>query len=137
MEKQRWTEKKWVKRAGWAALVLWTVGCAIYLFGRNLIPVIAGFGTVYLLGGLVMFLVWIVYKVGGGQRKHLPDLGEIGVMAMIAGGSGLLITLAQERVIKFPHKFSDPIFFSNIVIVTVSFLLGRASKKREEERDDD
>lgn len=137
MDKMKWTERKWAKRAGWAALLLWTVGCAIYVFGRNLLPVVAGLGTFYLLGGLVIALIWLVYKLGGRKKKRLPDLGEIGVVVMTAVAAGLLVTLAQERLIKFPHRFSDPLLFSNVVIVAVFFLLGRASKKGREEDGDD
>lgn len=137
MDKQKWTERKWVKRAGWVALVLWVAGSSILLFGRGLIPIVVGLGAFYLAGGLVVSLVWLVYKLGGGRRKHLPDLGGLGVMIMVAGMIGLLITAIQERVIKFPHKFSDPLFFSNVVVIIVFFLWGRASKKNETEEGDD
>ena len=137
MDIKKWTQKKWVKRAGWVALVLWTAGGAVYLFGRNLFPFIAGLGAFYLVLGLVVLVAWLIYKLAGGRRKELPDLGEIGVMVGAAAVTGFMVTLAQERLIKFPHKFSDPLFYSNVAIVTVFFLLGRASKKGEEERDDD
>jgi len=124
------------KGRSWLPIVLWIAGAAIlafFVFGRGFILAGAALGAFYLAGGLVVALIWFIYKIGGGRRKNLPDLGEVGVSVMVAVAVGMLITLIQERVIKFPHKFSDPLFFSNVVIIIVFFLLGRASKKGENE----
>ncbi len=128
MDKQKWTERKWVKRAGWVALVLWIAGSSILLFGRSLIPVVVGLGAFYLAGGLVVSLIWLIYKLGGGRRKHLPDLAEVGVVVILAGAIGLLITAIQERVIKFLASSATP--FSSATSLLLSFFSCGAGPQR-------
>lgn len=138
MSKQKWTEKRGLRRAGLILFLLCGAAGFAYIFHDNfraIFLIIAGLGAFFLLGELLIFIGWRIYKRGGGKREEKPGFEEIAIYAAVVAAIALTVTLIQERLIKFPRKYGDPIFFSNMVIVAVSFLWGRASKKCEE-RDD-
>jgi len=132
MNIKKLAKNKTVRAISWMAIVLLCLSFWAYVSGiRNIISLVLGYGVLMLLGMVGV----LIFNLLTPKMKH--TLLVIGVGAILAGIAAIFITMAQEWIFKFPHRFGERLWLSNSITGTLLYLVGRWQKGKEVEHDRD
>ena len=131
MNIKKWAKNRTVRAIGLATMVLLSLSFWIYAFGfHTFIILVASCGSMMLLVGVAS----LIFKIFTPQMKRIAE-GVLFFGVLWGGFTGLVITVFQRWIFKFPYRFTGKLMLSNSIIAAI-FILWRRWEKKSEEPDD-